>query len=713
MILSVTAWFSPVQGGQNQADSTATLAFDANYHAEVSFEQTGSKCTDQITVHYGGSVQYTLLAEENALVARTGSGMSAQRSGSFRLDVQGGGECVGNGTSITWAYKARPTDVPPHDFPQVGVSLNEGDYSIEDPDVLKAIKSEGQIIVGGKSIPFDGPGTAAGVLAALKGQSLLKVSDALHGKFAPYSKNFSRSNAVSDTTQLNNPGMQGSGSMTISYHLTFGRREDIEAVIIPQSGYAQWMPEGGKDESADGNILNVKVVLQKKGKPGSTPTQGASFKFELVDVSREPGVCLNWPPKSQVKDPPDFDLKIDKDNPYLDGPPAEDGQSAKSKDKLRAVDLTIVSHDYGAWGKLRVTATLEDHTEIVAHLQDKPDVEVLSIPKDDNGNHIADAWEKTYKVSSPKSDDDKLEWQEMPQGDGLSAYEEYRGFRVQGGDEGQEHVRTDPRVPDVFVYDQDDIGTGNLPLSGLAVHSVDRNEIFMEIDPDPAVKNWWIINFNGHNANLGKQHAIWLQDANPGEGTAGADIGGPGPPKTSLVVKVGMDPMKQAGAPIPYMLNTISHELAHAANVWHHGDNDYSVRQIWKLNPDGTWAEVPTPKECKLQKQTDTCYGVAAHGGQESGVQNCIMRYEKTDLYEWDKGPYRWRKGNGFQSGDFYGGAQPSGTRYCRAVNGTGVNGQGYIPAPIAGDATNGNCEAQFCANDIKQCWFTPTYAKH
>ena len=508
--------------------------------------------------------------------------------------------------------------------------------------------------------------------------------------------------AVTEPARLEscNPG-------TISIHIrATGPKEEVEAILIPPDDYDGWTPQGGDDEDTAGNGMLVKVKLQKKDRPGEKPRAKAkSFKFELTGVSKEPGVCLNWPSKAKTKPDPDFDLKIDQHgNPSLQV--ASDGQSATGGSDLQESSVTISSYDWGGWGSLKVTAELDNNQTVVAHLQNQPDIEELKIPKDDNDNHIADEWEQQFKDKTAESDEDKLEYQELAQGDGLSLYEEYRGFRVQGG----AHIRTDPDVPDVFVYDQDDIGTGNLPSSGLAVHSVDRNEIFMEIDPDPSVKNWWIINFNSHNANLGKQHAIWLQDADPGIGNAGIDVGGPGPPKTSLVVKVGMDPMKRAGFPIAYMLNTISHELAHAANVWHHGDNDYSVRQIWKLAPDGTWAEVPTPKGCK---PTDNCYGVAAQGGQESGVQNCIMRYEQNDLYEWNKGPYRWTKGNGFQRGDFYGNAQPSGTLYCRAVNGTGVNGRGYIPAPMAGDATNGNCEAQFCTNDLKRCWFTPTYAKH
>ena len=613
--------------------------------------------------------------------------------------------------SWTWGLAEAPKD------PSQIATLDNGSFSFTPfgLDELK-IEPQGQVESGGEGVPTQSvpaANAATGVLAALPlvyaHVSVKSFYDQLSGTFDPNTKAFTKTGKASGSYSGSWSDGSLTGSVDAEYSLNFNQQpEDVEAILIPQKGYEQWMPQAGHDEDTPGNGLLVNVELQKKDKPGQKPhAKAKSFKFELTGVSKEPGVCMNWPPKGKTKKDPDFDLKIDKEgNPSLQVAP--NGQSATSGPDLQDSSVIVFSYDWGAWGSLKVTAELDNGQTVTAHLQNKPDITLLKIPKDDNENRIADEWEKQFKDKTPESDDDKLEYQELTQGDGLSLYEEYRGFMVGGGS----HIRTDPNVPDVFIFDQDDLGTANLDFSGLAIHTVELSEVFMEIDPDPSVRNWWIINFNSHNANLGKQHAIWLQDADPGTGLAGIDIGGPGPPKTSQVVKVGIDAIKRAGHDVPYMLNTISHELAHGANVWHHGDNDYSVRQIWKLAANGTWAEVPPPRGCQLQKPTDTCYDVAAQGGQESGVQNCIMRYEQSYLYEWDKGPYRWIKGSGFQRGDMYGDAQPSGTRYCRAVNGTGVNGRGYIPVPIAGDATNGNCAAQFCTNDIKRCWFKPTYAK-
>ncbi len=672
--------------------------------------------TDQITIEYDATSHDTAPPGTPPWQMSTGTT-------DYHFTVSGSGTGSDDDIRLSWTWKLVDAAKGSR---ELVTNLGPGEFEVALPDFQNDAKIEPQMQLedAGKSknwLEAEAKQAAAGLAihpvanfaatsfdtpASYQDYDAVgQFHDQLKGTFDQNAKSFTKSGSASRS--YSNPlGM--TTSIKIAYSLSFNQQpEDAEAILIPRDGYEQWMPKAGHDEDTPGNGLLVNVVLQKKDKPGEKPRAKAkSFKFELIGVSKEPGVCLNGPSKSTTKADPDFDLKFDRAaNPSLKV--AADGQSATDDGGSQQSSVIVFSYDWGGWGSLQVTVELDNNQTVVAHLQNRPGVTELKIPKDDNGNHIADEWEKKIKDKAPEADDDKLEYQELAQGDGLSFYEEYRGFMVAGG----AHIRTDPTVPDLFVYDQDGLNTGLLDSSGLAVHIVERNQVFLETDPDPNV-NHLVINFNSHNQNLGKQHALWLRDANPGKGLAGKDFGGPGPPKTSQVVMVGMDAIKQAGYGDLYARVTVSHELAHAANVWHHGDNDYQVSRIWKLNPDASWASVPTPPECAHDRPGEGCYGVAAQGGQESGVQDCIMRYEQNNLYEWDAGPYRWMKGNGFQRGGFYGDAQPSGTVYCRAVQGAGVNARAHPPAPLAGDATNGNCEAQFCTNDLKRCWFKPTYAK-
>lgn len=701
-----------VSGGGESPDHLRLklhVVWTNEYHMTYAHEGVTGEMTDRVEISYDGLLLATAPAgtmdwdmttvpmEERVTVSGGGSGSVSGKGSSY-------------GQSWSWVLKdvAKPLGG--------GVSTApDGLFSINLPSA-SGIKIEPQIHpgnVGGGPEQAVNASFGAMMLSPRVGPSVF-ISDPnfeahLHGTYDPKSRSFSKSgsehaSAIPQRSTGTIPGLEsvGNGYVDVTYTLSLNQEpEEVEAILIPDKGYQEWMPQGGSDEDTPGNAFLASVVLQKKGKQGQKPKAKAkSFKFELTGVSKEPGVCLNWPPKAKTKPDPDYDLKIDKaGNSSLRV--ASDGQSATSGPDLQDSNVIIFSYDWGAWGNLKVTAELDNGQTVVAHLQNKPDIELLSIPKDDNQNHIADVWEKQKlgknASTSAEVDDDTGVWQELPQGDGLSLYEEYRGFRVQGS-----FLRTNPATPDVFVYDQDDIGTGYFAESGLSIHTVQRNEMDVEVDPDPGVKNWWVINFNGHYAHLGKQHAIWLKNEFPGNGLAGVDVGGPGPPRTSLAVKIGIDAMAYAGKGGVYMASTISHELAHAVNVWHHGDQDYTVSQVWKLSPQGQWVAV-RPEQCK-----PCSYEVAAKGGQESGVEDCMMRYESSYFYEWDQGPLRWDKNGQMQRGDFYGPAQMSGRRYCRDLVGTGVNAPGHQPVPIAGNASRGGCMSQFCANDLKQCVGAP-----
>ena len=229
-------------------------------------------------------------------------------------------------------------------------------------------------------------------------------------------------------------------------------------------------------------------------------------------------MCLNWPPYAQSKTTPD--LKIDrKTNPTLD--PASDGQSATTLKSGESATVTITSYDWGAYGHLTATAILDNNEgEITAHVQGGEKYD-LTIPKDDNGNHIADFWEKTHAGGNAEADDDEQPHGNGDHGDGLSLYEEYRGFHVQG-----RHIWTNPKLKDIFIYDSTGLGVGYLARSGLAIHLVNADEFAQEAgSPNPRV-----INPNRGYATRGPQHVLGLTLGTL-DGDYGFDDPSPGPPK--------------------------------------------------------------------------------------------------------------------------------------------------------------------------------------
>ncbi len=201
-----------------------------------------------------------------------------------------------------------------------------------------------------------------------------------------------------------------------------------------------------------------------------------------------------------------------------------------------------------------------------------------------------------------------------------------------------------------------------------------------------------VINVNRGFATKGQQHLLLLKNENlPGLfGEAQGD--GPGVPRTTHTVAINVATCLRVSE--AELQSTIAHEMAHAANVWHHGDSDYQVTYFEEKDATGAW---------KRYTWTDgNPRTAAAQGGQHSGVEQCIMRYEGVSLYETPGGTMRWDKGGGWQLGAKYGPHEGPGHLFCKTPDGTGVNAPGRPGGPKAGNATKGACRYQFCVNDQK-----------
>lgn len=476
----------------------------------------------------------------------------------------------------------------------------------------------------------------------------------------------------------------------VSFDLVQDGEKQTEVVMTPAGDYDMWQPQGGEKESDIGDFIDVKIVAQEKGKPGSAPPEKVKkYTIKLVDVSKEPGVCLNWPQSPGDKAKPD--LKLDKDNPYiklLD----EEGQSAETKEEgLERFMVTVNSHDWGAYGKLQVTAELKDGTVVQGHVEGKASEFALALPKDENSNHIADWWEHWFELknTAPEADDDKTPLGDGDEGDTISLYEEYRGFRIQG-----KHERLSPEIKDIFIYDRDNLGLGYYGQTGLQAHRVTRDELTMVAGDG----NQWRANGNRATASLGTVWALRLVRYVIGEGAVGETEGGPGVPKK--IIEVRIDTARIAAAAGPHadaeLKSTIAHELGHATNVWHHGDGlDYSIPgDVLCRKKDGTVKNfVCAGKDC---------FEAAVQHGMYSGNDQCIMRYNSTNFYETATGNCEWTRNGKKVKGRVFGYDTP-GALYCESGKGTGVNDTSKAPNK-AGDATagRGECKYKLCVNSNK-----------
>ncbi len=124
--------------------------------------------------------------------------------------------------------------------------------------------------------------------------------------FAPNAQSFFTGGTASGSSS----GPLSSAEFSASYTVT-RTGEQVEAVVLPPQGYSQWMPTAGPDQNTPGtNPVVVIAELRLKGGSGTPPVTRARFRFELLDTSKEPGLCLNAPPQDEATR--DFDLQFAK-----------------------------------------------------------------------------------------------------------------------------------------------------------------------------------------------------------------------------------------------------------------------------------------------------------------------------------------------------------------------------------------------------------------
>jgi hypothetical protein len=563
------------------------------------------------------------------------------------------------------------------------------------------------------------------------------ASDAAYEKFMTFrltNRDLANLRTVRKVNEASLTNKDGTARQWFKATLTAAPPED-EAEVIgdPEAGFDQWIPKGSLDKPGEpGNRLRIHLQARKKGEQG-VPRR-ANLVLSLVDVSMEKGVCLNWPLKGAKSD---YGLRfLARENPELEilGP-----DQARTREPVEELDLVVTGHDFGAYGRLSVSATDPDGKDLKVTLRGREGAD-LAIPLDENRNHIADAWEvgETGHLRGQAGEDEE----DLPKGkpgctgDGLSLYEEYRGFRVKGV-----HRRGDPDRKDLFVCDRTSgkvAGPGIdrfAAASWLTVHRLDPEEIGEDR----------VINPNGATAHAHAQHGLLLVD-----GPAGSDPEQApqdpsstvfGPPALTKHVKLPAGGSFASGD----AQADVAHELGHAVGLQHHGDeNFHAVEWFWRLDGGagwqlheqememkdvqtsrtktiGQWSPKPGSPDRVIQafweppvsggaprafKREDGAPAGSLTVGVErwrlyvggersmwSGDQECLMRYYDKQAYLSKAEPGRVR----YLPDKAQWKAR---TRLCEDARGTGVNAPGHPPQPRYGDAVAGKCRQQLVVND-------------
>lgn len=286
------------------------------------------------------------------------------------------------------------------------------------------------------------------------------------------------------------------------------------------------------------------------------------FNFNLLGGSSYPGYCSNAGSESST----DKDLKFAAQAGFNILPVGGQPLNANTQSRLNSATVTVTAYDYGAWCRMQATAQVNDAgegslgTKMAYVIGTAPPATDATIPLDDDGNYIADAWAHN---AGGYTDDAETTPTGINAGDGFTRLAEYRGF-VTGGS----WARTDPDgAKDVFVRDQDNLGLGYFPDLGLTTHLIGSTEW------NSATR---VVNFNGENNQCG----MLLQNGVYKTLQAG-EVAHVGTPNVCAWAKIYIESIREMSNPThdrttvdtvdsAIIARTIAHELGHDVAIEHH-----------------------------------------------------------------------------------------------------------------------------------------------
>lgn len=400
--------------------------------------------------------------------------------------------------------------------------------------------------------------------------------------------------------ELPKSGMQLKGSysgksITKSWTISPGGKNEL---LVLEKTPQEWIPDADTPEP-----LLIKVT------GNGIDDEKVKIRFTLFEVTNEIGFCLNSLDKKE-----DFDLEFypDATANYFNPPEeTDDGWIIETDNKVFNASVGVFAVDWGAWGKLKAEYEIDKDVWYPIYCEDGKDY--ITIPLDERGgieNQIADQFEFDNFLPEgipPKYDEERG----GNPGDGLTAYEEYRGFMI-GGDKGI-HIRTSPKgMRDLFVlcdspklrsHLQNEMIVGN----NIAIHLLDKYTDFVSSDQR-------VINPNRGDYSLGDQHGIWMFTAGLSpSGVLGRAYGDKISPGSTTSVILDLLEFREI-IKMDEIRVTAIHELMHGCGVKHHGlTNASRVMEDY----DGIEREV----------------SIAYWDGVNAGDIRCVMQYGFGDYY--------------------------------------------------------------------------------
>jgi hypothetical protein len=445
------------------------------------------------------------------------------------------------------------------------------------------------------------------------------------------------SGAKTETSDVG--GGAGSVTTTLTWHLVRATANDVELIVMSPEDYEEWLPEPGEKELQVGSILNISLKLQKRG-GGSTTKKAKAFDLRLSNTSKEPGITINFP--TEPMDPQLPDLRFEK---QANGTVSPDFQrlSISCPGGCQTSSAKLGSYDGGGWTVLTAEAILTDNTRIQGRLLVSNGEVDIRIPKRDPNSKIGEKWLK--ENGDPNELDDEEDSKDNNNnGDGLTAYEEYRGVISEGI-----FKRLDPKKKEVGIK----VDEAEFPLFS---RGIDWFKDASDLEPVVFYEKEIAgrrINKNSNSAHIFDQYALLLYKGLLAHikalGCAFSTTNHPDIPANTTAIVIDVPAVysdynsivaNNVSASLPFsasdmLANTVAHELGHGINIWHHGEvykgqeipsQTASVDSIppYRIFHRNGVEELRRPYPLSM---------IGKIGTQESGDVSCIMAYYP--YYHW------------------------------------------------------------------------------
>ena len=401
---------------------------------------------------------------------------------------------------------------------------------------------------------------------------------------------------------------------------------------------SDYLPEPGKDFNVFVNVNNL----------GDCKVEG--IKFTLYGVSREIGRCLN------DKEDGWYDTRLDFYIDPMNSAFSVSGDSLSAYGDGQFMNIAIGCSDYGAYGKIKAQVKI-DGVWMDAKDENSSNM-YINLPYDIDNNNISDSWEINNGVQgkSASSDDDSQPPDQKNDGDGMTNYEEYRGFfcsETAGGT--INHKRFNPKSKEMFVIDDGKLLSKKAweTASGIAVYYVTEHEVYGNLaGGDIDFKYRWVDFCKGYAP--GNKYAINIIKVNglndpynfypwPSAALAYADPQGCTSPKGCKKVVVMRDRvdfgLHQLEDTLQYLVNLDPPTSTISFNGYTLNKTDVNSLIAYLSNPSSFNLFLEYQMTLSMVHEIGHACGLGHHHGAKdewSGAEWCPMRYiDISDQIKW------------------------------------------------------------------------------